>query len=1136
MTRTQTGAAPALRVRLAGPPRWSLADGRGGPLESKDALLFAWLALEGPTARLRLATLFWPDADAARGRNALRQRLHRMKKLLGVDGAVGDAVLSIGSQVQVDLGGDGGDDQTAAGELLAGVDAAGLDELADWLAEQRARRSARRSDALLAQCEQAEQAGDLPRALALANALLALQPASEPAHRRAIRLHYLHGDRAAALAAYERCRDALARWFGSAPTAETEALRAQIETAQPPPAAPARSAVPVTVLRPPRLVGRSAELAALSAAWQGGQAFVLVGEAGAGKSRLLAEQEGGGAGVVSIAARPGDAGVPYATLARLLRALLERLPAGSGGPGDSAQRAELARVLPELGATPASEAQGGAPALRLRHALEGLLASAQQAGVRALLIDDLHYADDASLESLLALMAAPALAPLRWGLACRPDGGADRGVPALDALLLALDDAQRLLRIVLTPLAEPALAELVDSLAVPAWRGESLAAPLLRHSGGNPLFALETLKAMAQSGAVAEALPRPASVAALIERRIRQLSAAALALARAAAVAETEFSIALAEHVLRSPALALADAWSELEGAQVLRGAAFAHDLVRDAVLAGVPAAIAAHLHAAIGQFLQARGGCPAARVAAHFEAGGEREQAAACWVQAGHQASTALRYVEATDAFERGARQYAEAGRSADAFDAAYQMRLAAYHVDLSARSEAALDLLDRCAATPMQRARAHNERAVMQLQRGDMAGVERHSRSGLRALSEAAEAGTVVALLRAELRRNLAGVYRARGEPHAALAELRAVQADVEQHGDGMLKFHLWNALALLLDETDDCDEACATHQRAVEQALADNYLPGAAQILVNLAMTLHDCGRARDALAPLERARMLLAGVPEAQRSFSRLPFATGVVMRALGDLGAALEHLERAVAQARVQTPGWLPMMAAERAQTLLYLGQPGRAQQALAEAAPGPQTPPPAAGKWHAVTAMLRRAQGPAGAAALVELLDGQPVGVRRLLRWRLQLQQLACAAADEDALAQAEQIAAQARDVGRLGVAIHAQVRAADLAQRLGGGGGARAAAHARGALALMERWEPDDLYTGEALAACHRALAAGGEGGGAERDACLRRAAAWVREAAPKVPAEFRDSFLNRNAANRELLTAATRLPRLAV
>jgi tetratricopeptide (TPR) repeat protein len=850
----------------------------------------------------------------------------------------------------------------------------------------------------------------------------------------------------------------------------------------------------------------------------------------------MAEHEGGSAGAVLSAARPGDAGVPYATLARLLRALLAQLSAVGASAYDSAQRADLARVLPELGAAPAADAPGGADALRLRHALEALFAAAQQAGVRALLVDDLHYADAASLESLLALMATPALASLHWGLARRPDDG----VPALDALLLTLDETQRLVRVVLAPLAEPALAELVDSLAVPAWRGDALAAPLLRHSGGNPLFALETLKAMAQAGAAAAVLPRPATVAALIERRIRQLSAGALALARAAAVAETEFSIALAEHVLRSPALALADAWSELEGAQVLRGAAFAHDLVRDAVLAGVPAAIAAHLHAAIGQFLQARGGCPAARVAAHFEAGGEREQAAACWVQAGHQATTALRYVEATDAFERGARGYLEAGRSADAFDAAYQMRLAAYHVDLSARSEAALDLLDRCAASPVQRARAHNERGVMQLQRGDMTGVERHARGGLRALNEAVDAGTEAALLRAELRRNLAGVYRARGEPHAALAELRAVQADVEQHGDGMLKFHLWNALGLLLDETDDCDDACAMHQRAAEQALADNYLPGAAQILVNLAMTLHDCGRARDALAPLDRARMLLAGVPEAQRSFSRLPLATGVVMRALGDLGAALEHLERAVAQARVQTPGWLPMMAAERAQTLLYLGQTARAQQALAEAAPGPQTPPAASGKWHAVQAMLRRAQGPAGAAALVELLDGQPAGVRRLLRWRLQLQQLAYAAADEDALAQAVLIETQARDVGRIGVAIHAQVRAADLAQRLGGAvvrgasGGERAAAHARSALALMERWEPDDLYAGEALAVCHRVLAASGRAD--ERDACLRRAAAWVREAALKVSAEFRDSFLNRNMANRELLTAATRLPRLAV
>ena len=50
--------------------------------------------------------------------------------------------------------------------------------------------------------------------------------------------------------------------------------------------------MPASLLRPPRLIGRARELAALQHAWANRRAFVLVGEAGIGKSRLLRELVG----------------------------------------------------------------------------------------------------------------------------------------------------------------------------------------------------------------------------------------------------------------------------------------------------------------------------------------------------------------------------------------------------------------------------------------------------------------------------------------------------------------------------------------------------------------------------------------------------------------------------------------------------------------------------------------------------------------------------------------------------------------------------------------------------------------------------------------------------------------------------
>jgi len=58
--------------------------------------------------------------------------------------------------------------------------------------------------------------------------------------------------------------------------------------------------------------------------------------------------------------------------------------------------------------------------------------------------------------------------------------------------------------------------------------------------------------------------------------------------------------------VLGVPALVLAEPWHELERAQVLKGEQFAHDLVDDALLRSVPAAIARHLHARVAEWLAA--------------------------------------------------------------------------------------------------------------------------------------------------------------------------------------------------------------------------------------------------------------------------------------------------------------------------------------------------------------------------------------------------------------------------------------------------------------------------------------------------------------------------------------------------
>ena len=166
-------------------------------------------------------------------------------------------------------------------------------------------------------------AKDYADALTHAGELLALEPLSEDAHRRVMRLHYLRGDRAAALLAFDRCERVLKDEVGAQPSAETLALLATIEARRGGGAAlPAdghgagERAAPAAADRP-----RARTRAACAEAWHAGQVVALIGEAGMGKTRLLHDVRRRTAGVVHAAGRPGDAGVPFATLARLLRAV-----------------------------------------------------------------------------------------------------------------------------------------------------------------------------------------------------------------------------------------------------------------------------------------------------------------------------------------------------------------------------------------------------------------------------------------------------------------------------------------------------------------------------------------------------------------------------------------------------------------------------------------------------------------------------------------------------------------------------------------------------------------------------------------------------------------------------------------------
>lgn len=644
-----------MRIALVGAPQWQRADAAPQPLARKDAALFALLAIDREPARDRVAAWLWPEAPLAGARVNLRQRLFKLRQLLDHPLVGADAAMRLQPDLSIDLlhGALPGE-----GRLLGDFDYGDLDAFDEWLGVQRRALLQRQIEAGLQAVQALEQAGDLDAAVGRCERLLARDPARERSWRQLMQLHYLRGDRAAAVAAFQRCEQLLSAELGIRPSDQTLQLLAQIERLQVPrPSA----ALPPALARPPRLVGRSDALDRLQWAWDQRRTALLLGEGGIGKTRLLDDFLRGRAGLLGLRMRPGDAGTPYAAVLPLLRQAWGRRPPGL--PEGVAP--ELARLLPEAGPAPHPERKASQPVLW--QAVETLLGAAVSGGVEVIAIDDLHHADEASLDLLRWLAGSPVLTGLRWLLAARADGPSDVSARLHEWAA----DAARVETVVLRPLSADGVAELLASLGLSADVVAALptAEALHRHAGGHPFFTLETLKD-ALAGGVG-ALPQPAGATAMLQRRLLRLRPASQDLLRVLALADGDLPADVAAEVLGTPLLHLAPAWAELEEAQLTRAGVLAHDLVREVARALVPQPLRPGLHAALATAMARLGNVPAGRLARHWWQAGRPAESAAAWRAAAAQARQAARLREVDELLTAAADAWEAAGDHAAAFEA---------------------------------------------------------------------------------------------------------------------------------------------------------------------------------------------------------------------------------------------------------------------------------------------------------------------------------------------------------------------------------------------------------------------------------------------------------------------------------
>jgi DNA-binding SARP family transcriptional activator len=1112
--------APALQglpdtpvIELLDAPSLRSVRGARVPLERKDAALLALLALDGPRPRAEAAALLWPDADAAHARNSLRQRLFRLQRAAGADIVDANGPLRLRPGVSHDLDTAAQrlarDADAPAGELLGTHDYADCPGLAEWVEHARQRWRRQRADALALLASQHEAQEQLALALRYAERLAADEPLLEHAHRRLMRLHYLRGDRGAALAAFERCRALLALRLDAAPDAETLALMHTIAAGEPGMQALSHRPAPVTLRRPPRVVGRDVERARLAQALAARSVLVLTGEPGIGKTHLLEDVSAGSADLLCTAALAGEAGVPYALLARIAREGHGRFHA----PLEGWVAAELARLVPELG-VPAPPAR--LDALRLRQAAAKALDAWSAAGLAGVVVDDLHHADAASLEAVLALAEPRGPPGIAWVLGVRA-----AELPAELSAWLDADDGARVQRLPLAVLDLAGVQALLDSLALPDVDPAAWAPALARHTGGNPLFVLETLRALLAAGETLtvppQRLPLPGALHTLIERRLGRLPDAALRLARVAALAGSDFDADVAAQVLDLHPLDIVEPWRALEDAQMFRQGRFAHDVFAEVVARTLPQAIAQALHGRIAACLQALGRAPG-RVAPHWARAAAWSRAGEAYVNAAREAQRASRRADEVALWEQAAACYDAAGESGLAFDA----RADSIESLMLVRGvHPAHELVERQAQdeqTESQRLRRLTALASVCLMSADAPGGETAARAAFETATRLQALWPRFAAAR------LLGVALAQtGRPAEARAVIEPFREPVMADGTDEQRNGFWSDYAYVLRAGLHMHETAGALREAMRYAQARADHAELATLTSNLATVEGNFGHVEIALDLAKRSRALRDPLGDVGGPASgAIDMYVGVYGAGVGRYDEALADLDRAIdCFGRDGQALWRVVASNHKVSVLLQLGQAARARQALLP-------PPEMAGvklRSAMLAARLDRALGRRDDGALSRAVDALGGDADPYVRLLAQLDVAgampagaaveACRRVEEEA--EALQATAVALRAGLLRLMHLSRVGVTDrsLADRL---------------VDVLVSSQPADLYPPQAWWWLHQHYLALDDVGAAGD--MLRRGFGWLAtRALPNVPAAFRPGFLQRNPVNVDLAAAAGRL-----
>ncbi len=670
----------------------------------------------------------------------------------------------------------------------------------------------------------------------------------------------------------------------------------------------------------PVFVGRAAQMEGLRAALriasaQGPMVCLVAGDAGIGKTRLLAEfvaeaRRDGAHVLIGDCLQLGDTGLPYAPFVGALRPLLRSLPRERLDELIGHGRAELSHLLPDLGDDPGlrPSARHGQAAdqARLFEVVLSLLRRLSEDAPVVLVLEDLHWADSSTRDLLrflvrngrdarMLIIGTYRSDELHRRHALRPLLADLQRLDGVDSVELAAFDRDELQQL---------LAGITDAVPDP-----ELVSTVHARSGGNPLF-VEELMAAGEAGL---ALPR--TLRDTLDDRIRRLDQPAQEVLRVASVGGTSVDHDVLAEVTHLAEAELTDAIREVVEHHLLvptspeetPGYRFRHALVQEVVYEDLLPNERTRLHAAYAVAMenqtshdpQARDAM-AARLAHHWLLAHDLEHALPSALAAARLAVRTFAYHEAQAFLERALELWPKVPPDRlpmgvdrtvilqDAAEAAAQSGDTRRSIDLVRSALAETD----AGADPMRAGVLQHRLAWYLSESGDWT-------SGVRAMERAVE---LIPLdpptpARASVVADLAHSLMIRSRFAESMAVAEAALAVSRSVGATAAETRAMTALGLDLACRSDLDRGIPMLRDAYELALSLGDPQAIFLTGVGLGWALDEAALHEQALAVASDARDLLRSMGADARFGSHLGSKMGRALYELGrwdEAGRLLDH--------------------------------------------------------------------------------------------------------------------------------------------------------------------------------------------------------------------------------------------------